>query len=177
MLHPFFRKSRKVDAKINLFSTDSHQALQPPFSFSGFSLPTIFPLQLLFYFLSFSPPKKCTTNHWLVSPTSPRRHSSHNKCSNGSCLTSPAAPRRFLRPENAQTGTVIHRSRALYADRSSLNAASIAASTAAMNEASCIIFCHSARSIVPIEIPLTLHHLRRKSCSLLPSFWLANAFA
>ena len=53
VMHQFPKKSRKVDALLHLFPIDSPRTLQLLFSFSGFSLPAIFLLQLLFQFLRF----------------------------------------------------------------------------------------------------------------------------
>ena len=52
-MHHFPKKSRKVDALLHLFPIDSPRTLQLLFSFSGFSLPAIFLLQLLFNYLRF----------------------------------------------------------------------------------------------------------------------------
>ena len=52
-MHQFPKKSRKVDALLHLFPIDSPRTLQLLFSFSGFSLPAIFLLQLLFKYLRF----------------------------------------------------------------------------------------------------------------------------
>ena len=62
-MHHFPKKSRKVDALLHLFPIDSPRTLQLLFSFSGFSLPAIFLLQLLFQFLRFfSARKSAATN-------------------------------------------------------------------------------------------------------------------
>ena len=63
MTHQFPEKSRKVDALLHLFPIDSPRTLQLLFSFSGFSLPAIFLLQLLFKYLRFfSARKSAATN-------------------------------------------------------------------------------------------------------------------
>ena len=63
VIHHFPKKSRKVDALLHLFPIDSPRTLQLLFSFSGFSLPAIFLLQLLFQFLRFfSARKSAATN-------------------------------------------------------------------------------------------------------------------
>ena len=62
-MHQFPKKSRKVDALLHLFPIDSPRTLQLLFSFSGFSLPAIFLLQLLFKYLRFfSARKSAATN-------------------------------------------------------------------------------------------------------------------
>ena len=52
-MHQLFEKIRKVDALFYSASATPAQTLQLLFSFSGFSLPVIFLLQLLFPFLQF----------------------------------------------------------------------------------------------------------------------------
>ena len=63
VMHQFPKKSRKVDALLHLFPIDSPRTLQLLFSFSGFSLPAVFLLQLLFKYLRFfSARKSAATN-------------------------------------------------------------------------------------------------------------------
>ena len=97
-MHHFPKKSRKVDALLHLFPIDSPRTLQLLFSFSGFSLPAIFLLQLLFKYLRFfSARKSAATN---AKRSDQRKSAATNaKRSDRHLRHLPSHSRPFLRPK------------------------------------------------------------------------------
>ena len=83
--HQFPEKSRKVDALFHHFPVDSLRIIQLLFSFSEFSLPAIFLLQLLFQFLRFFSARRSAATNAKRSD----RHLRHL----------PSHSRPFLRPQ------------------------------------------------------------------------------